>query len=532
MSLLGTAILVFAGLCVWQFQGMMRFAVRHNITNISDTSSLKSLKSDEVATASTNAIRTSGVKKETTAGTVDAAKQSTNISDTSSLKSEVEGDVDAESSLSSPSSDKREGETAKQARDGKVARPDTTQPEPNTEPPAVSQRSPNPPLASTNVTAKSKRIPRLPANASPTSAPTKYSTGVNLAKTVKKNQSNIEIALNETAVNGMLLVDLGNSSTSSENIGGNATDLSKVRRKKVKFVPFPHKYIGVGDQDAACKWSTHPTIKERDSLLGMYTVPDAIQMAAMSEGICLPVKETTKLHVFSSAEAIECLSPSSQSKSIRLLVAGDSYTKQLFIGLGDILMARHENIEIFNAKERRARWSQTKKALKEHRQKNSSFPDVQFVCDKDCYGKKQPFSSLCSDCIGSFTKKDKNTVAVVGAGVHLFNACGRDTNCTLNKLKRFVEANRVILASMPSYQVEKVPPKYRNASHHTGAGLLYYKTLPFVAPQKKNHPFLDVFQLTQSCFKDTCSYDGGHRSRYVNRWKAQLLLNTLCDISG
>ena len=30
---------------------------------------------------------------------------------------------------------------------------------------------------------------------------------------------------------------------------------------------------------------------------------------------------------------------------------------------------------------------------------------------------------------------------------------------------------------------------------------------------------------------ENCSYDGGHRSRYVNRWKAQLLLNTLCEYS-
>jgi hypothetical protein len=60
------------------------------------------------------------------------------------------------------------------------------------------------------------------------------------------NQSNAESIANENAPNGMSLVDLGNSTTdrdeagtSSENIGGNATDLSKERPKKVVFVPFP-----------------------------------------------------------------------------------------------------------------------------------------------------------------------------------------------------------------------------------------------------------------------------------------------------
>ena len=61
------------------------------------------------------------------------------------------------------------------------------------------------------------------------------------------------------------------------------------------------------------------------------------------------------------------------------------------------------------------------------------------------------------------------------------------------------------------------------------------KLIQNVAPTNPDHPYLDVFQLTNSCNMENCSYDGGHRSRYVNRWKAQLLLNTLCeylDVNG
>lgn len=59
---------------------------------------------------------------------------------------------------------------------------------------------------------------------------------------------------------------------------------------------------------------------------------------------------------------------------------------------------------------------------------------------------------------------------------------------------------------------------------------VYERMLPYLAPNQPEHPFLDVFQLTRSCTMQNCSYDGSHRSRHVNRWKAQLLLNTLCEI--
>ena len=82
---------------------------------------------------------------------------------------------------------------------------------------------------------------------------------------------------------------------------------------------------------------------------------------------------------------------------------------------------------------------------------------------------------------------------------------------------------------MPSYQTEKVPDKFRDS--HVGLGQIYDELLPTLAPLNPKQPFLDVFQLTDSCNAANCSYDGGHRSRFVNRFKAQLLLNTLCEYS-
>lgn len=61
---------------------------------------------------------------------------------------------------------------------------------------------------------------------------------------------------------------------------------------------------------------------------------------------------------------------------------------------------------------------------------------------------------------------------------------------------------------------------------------VYLGLLPIMAPHNSSRPFIDFFQLTRSCFMDNCSVDGGHVTRFVNRWKAQLLLNTICEVVG
>ena len=80
-----------------------------------------------------------------------------------------------------------------------------------------------------------------------------------------------------------------------------------------------------------------------------------------------------------------------------------------------------------------------------------------------------------------------------------------------------------------SYNIDKVLDAYKK--EHVWKHKINTKLIPNVAPTNPDHPYLDVFQLTNSCNMENCSYDGGHRSRYVNRWKAQLLLNTLCEYS-
>mmetsp|Transcript_24896 Transcript_24896/g.42369 ORF Transcript_24896/g.42369 Transcript_24896/m.42369 type:complete len:96 (-) Transcript_24896:32-319(-) len=87
------------------------------------------------------------------------------------------------------------------------------------------------------------------------------------------------------------------------------------------------------------------------------------------------------------------------------------------------------------------------------------------------------------------------------------------------------ETPNLIYTSQPSYDMAKVPNKYKNIT--TGRDDVYWKMLPELS--KFRVQYLDYFQLTHTCYFDNCTSDGGHRSRFVNRWKAQLLLNTLCD---
>jgi hypothetical protein len=299
------------------------------------------------------------------------------------------------------------------------------------------------------------------------------------------------------------------------------------RPSSVVFVPYPHKQLGSG-KDAACVWSTRSLDDDDDD------EPDVIQSAAFSEGICVP-EETRSgdLHVFSAIEARACLSPTIQNASnISVVIAGDSYNMQLFIGLGDILLARTSNVQIVGSKQRRAVLEETKNALQGRRRADPSFPNVKFVCDGACYGNDISFRETCSACINSFTEKNVHVAALVGAGVHIIKNFGSNA---VHEIQHFLlKANRIIFNSMPSYQTEKIPPMYRNASHHTDSNhFVYDSTLSVVRSQNKTgqHPFIDFHQLTRSCFMENCSYDGGHRSRYVNRWKAQLLMNTICTFT-
>ena len=143
------------------------------------------------------------------------------------------------------------------------------------------------------------------------------------------------------------------------------------------------------------------------------------------------------------------------------------------------------------------------------RNKDASFPHVEYRCEMECYGypENAPFGEVCSGCINPLTSKNNSSsVAVVGAGVHIGGGA-------VKEIRKFLDL-AVHTVFLPS----------------KGGNVVYEGLLPYLAPNVPEHPFLDVYPLMRSCTMANCSYDGIHRSRYVNRWKAQLLLNTLCEV--
>jgi hypothetical protein len=297
------------------------------------------------------------------------------------------------------------------------------------------------------------------------------------------------------------------------------------QQRRVRFIPYPHKTLGSG-ASVQCQWETRR--------VGGARRLDFTQRNAYTEGVCIPPTLNNTLHIFSSAEAIECLSSDVQNRDIRVILSGDSYMKHLFIGLADILLSTHisDDIEMKDSLIRSKVLTAAQELMdNRHRQSNSTFPFVQYRCEEECYGKKS--LDRCSECIDQFSGNSRHgshdDVWVVGFGIHTYNRVKHRIDVAVQNINQFLEAeegkNRTIYVG-PPYFFYREDFKDQSANMES----VYRDLLPYLAAENPKHPFLDVFELTKSCVMKNCTFDGGHRTRYVNRWKAQLLLNTLCEI--
>ena len=340
----------------------------------------------------------------------------------------------------------------------------------------------------------------------------------------------ILLCLRVTGMNVGHVVSLGSSGGSrAKGPVGNASPNGNESESRVRFIPHPHRSLGSGAQ-VRCRWETRPT---DDASATDYT-----QSTALAEGVCIPPALGDGVHVFSSEEAVECLS---RGREGRLIFSGDSYMKQLYVGMVDILLSEHvsNGTEITGFDERNEVVSAARQLVRDRLwSRNSTFPKVQYLCERECYGRVH--LSKCSKCIDDFSGKKTGHVWVVGVGIHVMKrtadrneeAINNATNeqlarMTALEITKFLrrERKRMIYVSPPSYGHSE---DYKDQK--TRMGRLYLNLLPHVAPRRPGQPFLDVYELTRSCHMENCSYDGGHRSRYVNRWKAQMLLNQLCQV--
>ena len=302
---------------------------------------------------------------------------------------------------------------------------------------------------------------------------------------------------------------------------------------RIEYVPFPHRDIGIGD-DAACRWEARDVSNRTDpvvaSLLGRDVAhPDLLQRSAFEETLCVPESNRvlSKLHVFSTRQARKCL------ENVTLAIVGDSYTRNLFIELGSVLFGRMERVEIVGGSHRTKLAAMVDDEFQDYRERvDPAFPRVRHICFTECFGRTYPFWRLCSDCVNEFRREHKREEVVLfaGVGVHINKHYEGDLDKAAEEIKKlWSAAGNMIFASLVNYQTSKVPEQYRGAKD-TPKPKLYRKELED-QERFQNVRLFDYYELTKSCRMENCTTDGGHRAHFVNRWKAQLLLNTLCSYS-
>ena len=227
-------------------------------------------------------------------------------------------------------------------------------------------------------------------------------------------------------------------------------DIPPIPQRRIRFIPYPHKTLGSG-ASMKCQWETRHSHTNASTT----TLLDFTQRNAYTEGICIPPTLKDTLHIFSSEEAVVCLSSKAQNRDIRVILSGDSYMKQLFIGLADILMSKHmsKGTEIKDRTQRSGVVSNTQHWMKKRRENNAIFPFVQYRCENECYGKTT--MDVCSQCITKFSGNNTrgDDVWVIGVGIHIYKRLKKQVDEAVQHIQHFLDTeaqhNRTIYVSPP-----------------------------------------------------------------------------------
>ena len=326
-------------------------------------------------------------------------------------------------------------------------------------------------------------------------------------------------------------------------------NINEAVRGQVRFVPFPHRDLYHGNA-AHCEWKSLPATHGSDPVVSSMIIGvqqestsselrkqhpfhlDPMQSGALRQTICAPTNQTLlkKIHLFSTEQAKECF----VKNNVTVGIAGDSYNKQLFIGLADILLGKQSNYLLKDSVTRNRVLRESQEELS-----RAGIYYAQFICNVECYGDEE--LEICGRCIEKFRRAvndnyteverpqhlQRHAVPVIGTGIHVYNRMNRSLSATIHEYEVFCDGTpNIIFNSPPAYMLSKVPLQYQD--RHEKASGYYWDFLPLIS--KYQIRYLDFYFLTRSCTFDNCTIDGGHRTRFVNRWKAQLLLNTICEL--
>jgi len=271
----------------------------------------------------------------------------------------------------------------------------------------------------------------------------------------------------------------------------------------------------------------------------------------------LPDKERT-YDIYNAKEATKCLN---FKKYTRIIVVGDSYMRNLFAGLYDVLIDR-----------------QTEISQKEHPQKELEFdlryPAAFFGNNKNSFEVKISHNialtflhqfGLWSPLqlnLPAFDKED--TLILYGSMVHDHkfrqidflirkhhknkkeaeklikdkDHVGRDKfKAIAHKawMKRLLEFRFAFATffwvTSPYYETFKLEQVNHYAAVNQNNEQYLRWNIDGVNSLLTANPralFLDAYHLTESCVYQNCSRDGAHRASFVNRMKFQIILNVLC----
>lgn len=238
----------------------------------------------------------------------------------------------------------------------------------------------------------------------------------------------------------------------------------------------------------------------------------------MREGHCDHDVDSFPVFMLSSAQARACLA------NRTLLFSGDSYTIQLFVGFADILAGVPNRTEIAGGPLRRRILNRANLQMQE-----LGF-NVRFVCQaaNECYGAANSLDN-CVKCMN----RQPADARIIGTTIHLLEHQGLvAAERTIAKAAATVD--RLVWVSGPAYNQRLIPYPYNETMPLVNTQKLYLDTLrPGGLLQQANRSisFLDVMGMTSACYArwKNCSADGGHNKRFVERMKATLLLNMLCE---
>ena len=291
-----------------------------------------------------------------------------------------------------------------------------------------------------------------------------------------------------------------------------SSKIQKYEENSIQFVKYPHLKIYDGYQSNGT-WIAGDisTISKNLRLFDVKHV-DEIQQSYIDGGIFFSsLKNTPHLHLFSSKEAITCLTGK------KIIITGDSYMIQTYIGLSEIIFDQPVNKEIMNGKERHLIFQETEKLfISKFGEDNVPVNFLYYHCHLADFS-----------CTHTAMKEDTSwkvhDAFIVNIGIHYKHIHANDTKIVqhygleVEKIFKRTDLKLTWLTGI-SYHVRNT-----TSAHFTFLGIDLAK--------KYKIPLIDIYTMTDACNWKNCTSDGGHKSRFVNRMKAQLLLNNLCQVS-